>query len=144
MKGIVADGYKSLEPVTSSSVTLGLLHLRHRRHDKWRDDEQMLRKSLLAALITAAQAASLTSLKTTDADLLKEAFFGGELGLGPRLCLFVAVCRLRDRETSRRFSPLRCRSAKVLSTWGVFCSLDPRLINICRGIKGIINFSILE
>ena len=38
----------------------------------------MLRKALLAALVALANAASLTSLKTTDADLLKEAFFGGE------------------------------------------------------------------
>ena len=35
----------------------------------------MLRKALLAALVALTNAASLTSLRTTDADLLKEGFW---------------------------------------------------------------------
>ena len=52
----------------------------------------MLRKSLLAALVAAAQAASLTSLRTTDADLLKEAFFGGD-------CWAIACTDVHDKKT---------------------------------------------
>ena len=52
----------------------------------------MLRSTLLAALVAAAQAASLTSLRTTDADLLKEAFFGGE-------CWAIACTDVHDKKT---------------------------------------------
>ena len=52
----------------------------------------MLRKALFAALIALTNAASLTSLKSTDADLLKEAFFGGE-------CWLIACTDVHDKKT---------------------------------------------
>ena len=52
----------------------------------------MLRSTLLAALVALTNAASLTSLRTTDADLLKEAFFGGE-------CWLIACTDVHDKKT---------------------------------------------
>ena len=69
----------------------------------------MPRKSLLAAIVAAAQAASLTSLKTTDADLLKEAFFGGE-------CWAIACTDVHDKKTGANLLEKALDDAKAASS----------------------------
>ena len=69
----------------------------------------MPRKPLLAALIALANAASLTSLKSTDADLLKEAFFGGE-------CWLIACTDVHDKKTGANLLEKALDDAKAASS----------------------------
>ena len=74
----------------------------------------MLRSTLLAALCALTNAASLTSLRTTDADLLKEAFFGGD-------CWAIACTDVHDKKTGANLLEKALDDPKV-SCRGASCN----------------------